>query len=572
MSIRSFSDGDLIKFIEENLPVKKTEKEKFGEVFTPVYIINKMLDLLPSEVWSNMNLTWLDPANGIGNFPIIIYLRLMKGLKDIIKDENERKNHIIKNMLFMIEFNPKNIEISKRIFGKEANIYCGSFVDFLDNDGEGTKKEIKSVKIIKNGREINSFDIIIGNPPYNKGGTRTGNAFWPIFVHQAFRKLNSDGYLCFIHPLGWKKPFIEGDPSNVAGRIWFDYKKYWLRELVISDEKIPNFPNVDYYCWQKIETDKPTKVSCKFKGFEYNETINLNTNFNFLPNLLNKLTINILEKVLGTYKNSIEVKYNPTIKLEKGKTYTKTGMPHLHWFNIDKNEYDLIYSTPRSDFDYYNKKKVVLTYNAGKKPGILYPKYIFDIIAGTTNNTMYILVENDREGINIEKFMDTDLVRFLMYITQYSEIPFHKNEFKILNYLKLPNFDELPENYTENDLNKFYNLSSDEIDFISEILGDRAKGDIDKSVVSSESSTTTGGSNISILNSNNKLFSYNLSKLFQYYKHNKYPIEKSIEILEKISNKKTPTNTIINPLTGNLELINSQQINKLKKLGFIILN
>ena len=39
-----------------------------------------MLDKLPPEVWTNPNLKWLDPAVGIGNFPVVVYIRLMKDL------------------------------------------------------------------------------------------------------------------------------------------------------------------------------------------------------------------------------------------------------------------------------------------------------------------------------------------------------------------------------------------------------------------------------------------------------------------------------------------------------------
>jgi type I restriction-modification system DNA methylase subunit len=56
-------------------------KVNHGEVFTPFHIIEEMLDLLDEKDWSNPNLKWLDPANGIGNFTIIIIERLMNGLK-----------------------------------------------------------------------------------------------------------------------------------------------------------------------------------------------------------------------------------------------------------------------------------------------------------------------------------------------------------------------------------------------------------------------------------------------------------------------------------------------------------
>ena len=41
----------------------------------------------------------------MGNFPIAVYLRLMEGLKDEIKDVNGRKKHILENMLYIIELN-----------------------------------------------------------------------------------------------------------------------------------------------------------------------------------------------------------------------------------------------------------------------------------------------------------------------------------------------------------------------------------------------------------------------------------------------------------------------------------
>ena len=73
------------------------KKKQFGEVFTPMVLINEMLEQLPSEVWKNKNLKWLDPATGMGNFPIAVYLRLMESLKDDIVDVKTRKKHILEN-------------------------------------------------------------------------------------------------------------------------------------------------------------------------------------------------------------------------------------------------------------------------------------------------------------------------------------------------------------------------------------------------------------------------------------------------------------------------------------------
>ena len=65
------------------------KKKENGEVFTPMVLINEMLDKFPKDIWKNKILKWLDPATGMGNFPIAVYLRLMEGLKDEIKDVKE---------------------------------------------------------------------------------------------------------------------------------------------------------------------------------------------------------------------------------------------------------------------------------------------------------------------------------------------------------------------------------------------------------------------------------------------------------------------------------------------------
>lgn len=64
-------------------------------------LVSEMLDKLPIEVWKNKNLKWLDPATGMGNFPIAVYLRLMEELKDEIQDIKERKTHIRKYVIYV---------------------------------------------------------------------------------------------------------------------------------------------------------------------------------------------------------------------------------------------------------------------------------------------------------------------------------------------------------------------------------------------------------------------------------------------------------------------------------------
>jgi type I restriction-modification system DNA methylase subunit len=174
--------------------------------------IDEMLDSLDVyyieqnsiSIFSDSRLKWFDPAVGMGNFIIAVYLRLMDGLEIEIPNIKRRKRHILENMLYMSELNKKNVFICQQIFngsGKyKLNLYEG---DTLELDVESEFKV-----------ELNGFDVVLGNPPYNKGGiwshTKKMNStkrevVWMKFVEKSFDLLKPEGYLLFITPLYWLK-------------------------------------------------------------------------------------------------------------------------------------------------------------------------------------------------------------------------------------------------------------------------------------------------------------------------------------------------------------------------------
>jgi len=193
---------ELLKYINDNLKPKQVEKKQRGEVFTPMTLVNEMLDTLPEKVWKNPNLKWLDPSAGMGNFPIAVYMRLMEGLKSVIEDDEKRRKHILENMLYMVELDNTNVSTMKKIFCDEKyelNIFEGSFID-------GEYDIIYKTDIV--------FDIIMGNPPYNKNK----KPIWNIFINNSFKNLNINGYLLFVTPSGWRD--ISGEFHSVKNNIY----------------------------------------------------------------------------------------------------------------------------------------------------------------------------------------------------------------------------------------------------------------------------------------------------------------------------------------------------------------
>ena len=148
---------NLLKDFNEYLDCNIELKNLYGEVNTPFQFINTMLKIIPDDYFINKDLKWLDPGSGKGNFSVCLFYILYEKLSIIIPNNKERKDHIIQNMIYMVEINPQNIIILKRIFGEKANIYECDYLTINKSTSAETSSFVQP-------------DIIIGNPPYNING------------------------------------------------------------------------------------------------------------------------------------------------------------------------------------------------------------------------------------------------------------------------------------------------------------------------------------------------------------------------------------------------------------------
>lgn len=58
-----------------NLIKSKKRSDELGEVFTPQWLVDEMLDELPQDVFTNPEKTFIDPACGDGNFLVRVLER-----------------------------------------------------------------------------------------------------------------------------------------------------------------------------------------------------------------------------------------------------------------------------------------------------------------------------------------------------------------------------------------------------------------------------------------------------------------------------------------------------------------
>ena len=186
---------ELSKLIDKYLIPQELEKKSNAEVSTPFKLRQEMLEKIPVEFWTSTKKVF-EPCAGKGGFIIDIIDRFMNGLKETISDEKERYKTIVEKCLYFSDINPTNIYICKLLINNDN--------EYELNYNEGNTLELN----IKEKWDIDGFDAVIGNPPYNSSGnTGTGNTIWQDFTKVSLNKLlKTDGYLLYVHPPGWRKP------------------------------------------------------------------------------------------------------------------------------------------------------------------------------------------------------------------------------------------------------------------------------------------------------------------------------------------------------------------------------
>jgi hypothetical protein len=438
----------LYEYITSKLKPNIEKKTQYGEVLTPLSIVEEMLTNLDDaykkeeniSIFSNPTLKWFDPALGIGNFLIVLYYKLMDGLKFIIINNEERKKHILENMFYSSEILDSNILLYKKIFNfkkYKLNIHKGDTLKINLSETFGIK----------------NFDVVLGNPPYNIDGIKHKGqkniyVFFDLMALNTWIKPN--GYLLFIHPPVYRIPNHKIQHTKINLNEIITQKK--IETIIMYDistmYRLMNVMiNADVIIIKNTKNDLLSKTKiidvngdCYYNSIKPNDFI-VNFGLNLMEKIKNKCTNGTVDLILNSEMHAQNI-----ILDESNSPFYK----NIH--GITKKGIKVILSSKKHT--YYNNPKLIIN-------GIGSYNYVFHDIKGEYGLTQSPIAILNPDG-NTIKLIQSPLFHYIADSTKVIG-----NNFNIKTSSFLPLIHSSFKIETDSDLYNFFEFNEDEIKMIN---------------------------------------------------------------------------------------------------------
>jgi len=299
------------------------------------------------------------------------------------------------------------------------------------------------------------FDVVVGNPPYQKSGKGRAEKLWTKFIAQG-SDISKNGYLLMITPNSW----LAGSKNIKKGSIGVYHDYFCKYKLIYANIEKCNiyFPKVGVkFSYFLLKSEKSENFETIWDLV--NEKIKFDIRkFDFLPPNMNIVQMNINNKIFN--KTCYKV-----IPLTGGDKFRKTGLDNptqSHYIKtfVRGNNLSTTY------FAYFDKvvnesvaniRKVVIPMSGAEK----FMPFV-DCEGIPVCISSYIIELDEKDIYNgALSYFNSKIVRFL----------FEKNRssgfIQVFVAKNIPKLD-LSKTWTDQELYEHFNLTQEEIDYIEE--------------------------------------------------------------------------------------------------------
>lgn len=409
--------NELKRYYDDVLNKDKQLVETSNDEPTPLDCVEEMVNKIPESFWQNKHIKILDPCCGCGNFPIVIYFKLI---------QYHTKETILKDMLYFNDINTNRLNKLKEVFQHELNIYQEDFLSLTTP---------------------HTFDLIVANPPYakllsnGKRASKNHNLIGP-FIEKSLKLLKDHGYLLYITPDNWMSFADRNILIHELTRLQIHYinihtaKKYFKK---IGSSFV-------WYLIEKTPAYKNIEIEGIWKNKIYKDSVQSEVR-NYIPLYYNNTIQSIIHKTIdNTTLRKFKVETSSYLHKYTKREFISNTQSDVYKYKLVHTPKQIVWSS--KPHKYQDGYKVFISTTS------YYETFVDD--CGMTQSIAFIRCMNEEEAKQIQKVLMHPLYTFINNICRYGNF----NNIRILQHF--PYCTKYENIYHE------FNINPEEIRFIEE--------------------------------------------------------------------------------------------------------